>query len=108
MTKWAPDSGSRHPPLPLNRHFYLSSHWCIDRLSNGKHRMIYQITKYNRKLRAAVDACAVSLARRARDPEDGVRVGGPERGGLFLCRLQPLTQRKCLPLCHAASHSGSS
>lgn len=33
---------------------------------------------------------------------------GPGRGGLFLCRLQPLTQRKCLLLCHAASHSGSS
>lgn len=33
---------------------------------------------------------------------------GPGRAGLFLCRLQPLTQRECLLLCHAASHSGSS
>lgn len=27
------------------------------------------------------------------------REWGPERGGLFLCRLQPLTERECLPLC---------
>lgn len=36
------------------------------------------------------------------------RESGPGRGGLFLCRLQPLTQCECLLLCHAASHSGSS
>ncbi|CAB1456243.1 unnamed protein product [Pleuronectes platessa] len=36
------------------------------------------------------------------------REPGPGRGGLFLCRLQPLTQRECLLLCHAASLSGTS
>ena len=79
--------------------FSLSAHWCSS-IVHWRGR-----PKQSRALHGCVGAFSLASESWTLKME---RESGPERGGLFLCRLQPLTERECLLLCQAASHSGSS